>query len=312
MTAYTSGTSSFNLAFNEIVEECYERCGIEVRTGYQLRTARRSFNLMTIDWANRGINLWTIEQGIIPLVTGQVAYPLPVDTIDLLDHVIRQQANTTGQMDINITRISETMYSTIPNKLAQGRPIQVWVNRQSGNINPTNATIQGNGAGSTSISATDTTIVLSDTSSLPAAGYINVGNETIYYTAVSGNSLLLCARGQNGTTAAAALTNTPVYLNYLPNINVWPTPDAGGNYSFVYWRMRRIQDSGTGVNIEDIPFRFIPCLVAGLSYYIALKTPQGMAKLDILKQQYDEAWDMAASQDREKASLRLAPRQMFW
>ena len=312
MTAYTSGTSSFNLAFNEIVEECYERCGIEVRTGYQLRTARRSFNLMTIDWANRGINLWTIEQGIIPLVTGQVAYPLPVDTIDLLDHVIRQQANTTGQMDINITRISETMYSTIPNKLAQGRPIQVWVNRQSGNINSTNATIQGNGAGSTSISATDTTIVLSDTSSLPAAGYINVGNETIYYTAVSGNSLLLCARGQNGTTAAAASTNTPVYLNYLPNINVWPTPDAGGNYSFVYWRMRRIQDSGTGVNIEDIPFRFIPCLVAGLSYYIALKTPQGMEKLDILKQQYDEAWDMAASQDREKASLRLAPRQMFW
>jgi len=312
MTAYTSGTSSFNLAFNEIVEECYERCGIEVRTGYQLRTARRSFNLMTIDWANRGINLWTIEQGIIPLVTGQVAYPLPVDTIDLLDHVIRQQANTTGQMDINITRISETMYSTIPNKLAQGRPIQVWVNRQSGNINPTNATIQGNGAGSTGISATDTTIVLSDTSSLPAAGYINVGSETIYYTAVSGNSLLLCARGQNGTTAASATSNTPVYLNYLPNINVWPTPDAGGNYSFVYWRMRRIQDSGTGVNIEDIPFRFIPCLVAGLSYYIALKTPQGMAKLDILKQQYDEAWDMAASQDREKASLRLAPRQMFW
>ena len=313
MTAYTSGTSSFNLAFNEIVEECYERCGIEVRTGYQLRTARRSFNLMTIDWANRGINLWTIEQGIIPLVTGQVAYPLPVDTIDLLDHVIRQQANTTGQMDINITRISETMYSTIPNKLAQGRPIQVWVNRQSGNINPTNATIQGNGAGSTGISATDTTIVLSDTSSLPAAGYINVGSETIYYTAVSGNSLLLCARGQNGTTAASATSNTPVYLNYLPNINVWPTPDAGGNYSFIYWRLRRLQDAGIGVNVEDIPFRLIPCLVAGLAYYVYVKQPNiDQNRMMMLKQDYEQQWLLASQEDRDKAADRYVPRQLFY
>jgi len=120
----TSGTTLFNLPFNEIAEECYERCGVEMRTGYQLRTARRSMNLLTIEWANRGINLWTIEQGEIPLVTGQVSYIIPDDTIDLLDHVIRQNEGTNNQQDINITRISETMYSTIPNKLAQGRPIQ--------------------------------------------------------------------------------------------------------------------------------------------------------------------------------------------
>ena len=127
----TTGVQSFNLPFTDIAEEAYERCGVEMRTGYQLRTARRSLNLLTIEWANRGINLWTIEQIEIPLVTGQVTYALPIDTIDLLDTVVR---NGTGQnqIDINITRISETMYITIPNKLAQGRPIQVWVNRQSG------------------------------------------------------------------------------------------------------------------------------------------------------------------------------------
>ena len=127
----TTGTTDFNLPFNEIAEEAYERCGVEMRSGYQLKTARRSLNLLTIEWANRGINLWTIEQGEIPLVTGQSTYPIPLDTIDLLDTVIRQNQATTNQIDISITRISETMYLQIPNKLAQGRPIQLWVNRQS-------------------------------------------------------------------------------------------------------------------------------------------------------------------------------------
>jgi len=120
----TSGTTGFNLNLNELVEEAFERCGAELRTGYDLRTARRSLNLLTIEWANRGINLWTIEQGSIPMVQGQIVYDLPVDTIDLLDHVIRTQTGQ-GQTDINITRISIDTYSTIPNKNAQGRPIQV-------------------------------------------------------------------------------------------------------------------------------------------------------------------------------------------
>ena len=302
----TSGTSSFNLTFNEIAEECYERCGIEMRSGYQLRTARRSMNLMTIEWANRGINLWTIEQGEIPLVQGQVAYPLPDGTIDLLDHVIRQNQATSNQQDINITRISESTYSTIPNKLAQGRPIQVWINRQ------TNATYATTVTLASAINATDTSITVSNASALGGAGYIQIDNEQIYYTSVLGNVLQLCNRGQNGTTAASHAAGAAISVVNSTTINIWPTANAGGSYTFVYWRMRRIQDAGSGTKTEDIPFRFLPCLIAGLSYYLAIKSPEAADRIAMLKSQYDEQWRLAADEDREKASLRLAPRQMFW
>lgn len=232
----TSGTTGFNLNLTEIVEEAFERCGSELRTGYDLRTARRSLNLLTIEWANKGINLWTVEQGQIPMVQGQIAYDLPVDTIDLLEHVIRT-GTSQGQTDINISRISNSTYSTIPNKNAQGRPIQVWINRQSGATEPSG----------------------------------------IAY----------------------------------PQINVWPAPDQDNLYTFVYWRLRRIQDVGSGVNTPDIPFRFLPCLVAGLAYYLALKVPEAYPRLPDLKFLYDEAWELASSEDREKASLRIAPRQYF-
>jgi hypothetical protein len=132
----TSGTQSFNLDLSNLIEEAFERCGAELRTGYDMRTARRSLNLMTIEWANRGINLWTIEQGEIPMVQGQITYDLPIDTIDLLDSVIRTQSGV-EQTDINISRISVSTYATIPNKNAQGRPIQVWIDRQSGATEPT-------------------------------------------------------------------------------------------------------------------------------------------------------------------------------
>jgi len=302
----TSGTSSFNLTFNEIAEECYERCGVEMRSGYQLRTARRSMNLLTIEWANKGINLWTIEQGEIPLVQGQVAYALPDGTIDLLDHVIRQNQATNNQQDINITRISESTYATIPNKLAQGRPIQVWINRQ------TNATYTTSVTLSSSITATDTSITVSDASSLGGAGFIKIDNEQIYYTSVLGNVLQLCNRGQNGTTAASHTVGAAISVVNSTTINIWPTANAGGSYTFVYWRMRRIQDAGTGTKTEDIPFRFLPCLIAGLSYYLAIKVPEAADRVAMLKNQYDEQWSLAADEDREKASLRLAPRQMFF
>jgi hypothetical protein len=234
----TSGTQSFNLDLNSLVEEAFERCGAELRTGYDLRTARRSLNLLTIEWANRGINLWTIEQGSIPMVQGQIVYDLPVDTIDLLDHVIRTNSGI-NQTDINITRISVDTYSTIPNKNAQGRPIQVWINRQSG------ATV-------------------------------------------------------------------PVDGVQYPQINVWPTPDQSNYYTFVYWRLRRIQDAGNGVNTQDIPFRLLPALVAGLAYHLSMKIPDALPRAEMLKAAYEEAWSQAADEDREKASLRLAPRQMFY
>lgn len=234
----TTGTSTFNLDLNNIIEEAFERAGAELRSGYDFRTARRSLNLLTIEWANRGINLWTIEQGSIAMVQGQITYNLPIDTIDLLDHVIRTQTGV-NQTDINISRISVSTYSTIPNKNAQGRPIQVWIDRQSGATEP-----------------------------------------------VSG-------------------------VNY-PTINVWPAPDQSSYYTFVYWRLRRIQDAGNGVTTQDIPFRMLPCLVAGLAYYIAMKLPEGQARLDRLKADYEEQWALASSEDREKASLRLAPRELFY
>jgi hypothetical protein len=233
----TSGTSTFNLNLNDLVEEAFERCGAELRTGYDLRTARRSLNLLTIEWANRGINLWTIEQGSIPMVQGQIVYDLPVDTIDLLEHVIRTQTGQ-QQTDITINRISIDTYSTIPNKNAQGRPIQVWINRQSG-------------------------------ADYPATGVKE------------------------------------------PQINVWPAPDQSNYYTFVYWRLRRLQDAGDGVTTQDIPFRFLPCMVAGLAYHLSLKIPGALERSVGLKAQYEELWQQAADEDREKAPLRIAPRQYF-
>jgi hypothetical protein len=233
----TSGTTTFNLDLNALVEEAFERCGAELRTGYDLRTARRSLNLLTIEWANRGINLWTVEQGSIPMVQGQIVYDLPADTIDLLEHVVRTQSGQ-GQTDINISRISVDTYSTIPNKNAQGRPIQVWINRQSG-------------------------------ADYPVTGVAN------------------------------------------PQVNVWPAPDQNNLYTLVYWRLRRIQDAGTGVTTQDIPFRFLPCMVAGLAYYLSLKIPGAVERAPMLKAMYDEAWQQASDEDREKAPLRIAPRQYF-
>ena len=245
----TSGTSIFNLDLNNIIEEAFERCGQELRTGYDFRTARRSMNLLTIEWANRGINLWTIEQGQIAMTQGTITYPLPVDTIDLMDMVIRTQTGI-EQTDININRISSSTYATIPNKNAQGRPIQVWINRQSGATYPIN------------------------------------GNQP-------------------------NTTNTSTGVN-PPNINVWPSPDQSNFYTFVYWRLRRIQDAGNGVHTQDIPFRMLPCLVAGLAYYLSMKLPGAESRLEMLKASYEEQWALASSEDREKASLRLAPRQYFY
>jgi len=310
--ASTSGLSNFNLDFNEIVEEAYERAGLEVRTGYEFRTARRSFNMLTIEWANRGINLWTIEQGQFVMNTGQGVYALPSTTIDLLDQVIRTQATTPNQIDINISRISESTYSTLPNKLAQGRPIQVWINRQSNESYLSDVTV------ATAILATDTTITLSSTVSLPATGFITIDSETIYYANVSGNQLLNCYRGQyNGTantTAASHSVGAAVTVNNLTSVNVWPTPNSPGDqYVFVYWRMRRMQNTGSGVNVQDIPFRLIPCMVAGLAYYIGSKRADvPMERIVMLKAAYEEQWTLASQEDREKAPARFVPRQMFY
>jgi len=223
----TSGTAVWNPDLTEIVEEAFERCGAEMRTGYDLRTARRSLNLLFADWANRGVNMFTFEQGTLALIPGTATYNLPSDTIDLLEHVIRTGAGSIStQADLTISRISISTYAAFPNKLQQGRPIQMLIER----------------------------------------------------------------------------------LTAAPRVTVWPVPDASQVYSLVYWRMKRIDDPGTGVNTMAIPFRFIPPMVAGLAYYLALKVPKGLERIQLLKEQYDAAWELASSEDREKAPVRFVPR----
>ena len=237
MVAKTTITTDFNLDLNAIVEEAFERCGLELRSGYDFRTARRSLNLLLLDWANRGVNLWTVEQGQQVLTYNQDTYDIPVDTVDLLDHVIRTGTGT-NQTDITITRISGSVYSAIPNKNATGRPIQVWVNRQTG--------------------ATDALNVIS-----------------------------------------------------YPQFVVWPKPDNSTTYTFVYWRLRRMFDVGNGINGQDIPFRFLPCMVAGLSYMLSMKLPGADTRAAMLKADYDQQWALAAEEDRDKSPVRFVPRQMF-
>ena len=304
--ASTSGSTTFNPDLTEIVEEAFERVGSELRTGYDLRTARRSLNILFADWANRGVNMWTIDQGTINLVQGQSTYALPSDTVDLLEHVIRTQANSTsGQADLTITRISVSTYATLPNKLQQSRPIQVWVQRQDAQNSPTGFTV------ASAVSATDTTITLSSTVGLAASGFVLINSETIFYQYISGNTLNTCARGQNNTNATTHSVGASVTVQRLPAVTMWPIPDGSQPYVFAYWRLRRSQDAGNGVNVADVPFRFYPAMIAGLAYYLALKVPEGAQRLPILKAQYDEAWQLASDEDREKAAVRFVPRQQF-
>jgi|TARA_R100000458_G_scaffold23818_1_gene21380 hypothetical protein len=213
--------------FTEIAEEAWERAGREMRSGYDLRTARRSMNLLTIEWQNRGINMWTIDEGTVDLVEGTATYALPADTIDLLEHVIRTNSgNVSTQSDLSISRISVSTYASIPNKLTKGRPIQIYIDRGQAN----------------------------------------------------------------------------------PSATVWPVPDASSTYVLKYYRMRRIEDAGSGVNTADVNFRFLPCLVSGLAYYIAQKDPELAPRIPMLQTEYERQFDLAAQEDREKASISLVPR----
>lgn len=302
----TTGSTLFNMDFTEIAEEAWERAGREMRSGYDLRTARRSMNLMTIEWQSKGINMWTMEQGFINLTPGLATYALPTDTIDLLEHVIRTGSNTAStQADLTISRISVSTYATIPNKLQQARPIQVWVQRLSGEVNPTNSTL------ASTINSTATTITLDTVVGLAGSGFLRLDTEDIYYTYITGNVLGGVFRGQNNTTAASHTASTAVYVPQLPAVTVWPAPDNSTPYQFVYWRLRRVQDAGAGVETADMNFRFLPALAAGLAYHIAVKTPELMERVPMLKQMYDETFDIAAGEDREKAAVRFVPRPMF-
>lgn len=247
----TSGTATFNMPFAELAEEAWERAGRELRTGYDLRTARRSMNLLTIEWANRGINLWTIDEGFIQLTKDEATYSLPADTIDVCEMNIRTDAgNASSQSDLSLNRISIPTYSAIPNKLSTGRPLQAIVHR------------------------------------LGQAGTYQSGDHT------------------DGATPAPTNIGANVQL-----LTVWPVPDKSNTYQIYYYRMRRIQDMGSeaGKTDADMPFRFFPCAVAGLAYYIAMKVPELAPRIPMLKQEYEEQFKLASEEDREKTSARFVP-----
>lgn len=217
----TSGTTAFNLDVVELAEEAFERAGLEMRSGYDLRTARRSLNLLSAEWSNKGLNLWTVVEGTTALVAGQATYSLPEDTIDLIEQSIRVSQGGTNT-DYRITRIGVGTYAGVANKAMQARPQQIYVER---------------------------------------------------------------------TTS--------------PTFTLWPVPDQA--YTMLHWRMRRMEDAATGANTMDMPVRFIPALAAGLAYHIALKRPEAMARVQLLKADYDEQFALAAQEDRGRESTWLVP-----
>ena len=218
----TSGTATFTLDFDDIIVEAYERCGVEVRDGYDMKTALRSINLMFSEWANRGLNLWTIEQRQVALIAGQYEYTLPDDTVDALSAVIRTNSGQGTQQDITIDRIGYAEYLHVPNKNTQSRPAQYFVQR-----------------------------------TVPAKLFL------------------------------------------------YPAPDATQSYIFRYYAIRRIQDAGAFTNTADISFRFLPCLVAGVAYYLAVK--KAPDRIQLLKAMYDEEFARAAAEDRERSSYFAVP-----
>ena len=213
----TLNSRDFDLDVAELIEEAYERCGLEMRTGYDARTARRSLNLMFADWANRGLNLWTVKQETLSITSGTASYTLlDATVVDLLEVVLRNSNN----VDFTLTQMSRGEYLRIPNKANSGQPSQYFFDRQ---INPT--------------------------------------------------------------------------------ITLWSTPDT--SYTLVYYYVRRIEDADTLVNTTDAPFRFLPCMAAGLAYYIAIK--RAPDRIQILKSIYEEEFQRAASEDANSTSLKLTP-----
>jgi len=216
----TSNSRDFDLDVGELIEEAYERCGLEMRTGYDARTARRSLNLMFADWANRGLNLWTVKQETVSVVSGTATYTLDATYVDLLEVVLRNSSNT----DFTLTQMSRNEYLTIPNKTSTGQPSQYFFDRQT-----------------------------------------------------------------------------------IPTITLWSTPNA--SFTLVYYYVRRIQDADALVNTTDAPFRFLPCMAAGLAYYIAIK--RAPDRIQILKSIYEEEFQRAAAEDASSTPLKLTPNMSY-
>ena len=217
----TSSSTDFELAVDDYIEEAFERCGLEIRTGYDLKTAKRSLNLMLAEWANRGLNQWTIVQRTQALTADDSEYDLGTDVIDVLSVVVRRSGT-----DFNMSRISRDTYLSIPTKTTTGRPTQYFLDRQ-----------------------------------------------------------------------------------ITPNLKIWPAPENSTDVIH-YDALTRIQDADTMQNTVEIPFRFYPCLSAGLAYYISLK--RAPERIKLLKTVYEEEFDRAMAEDRDRSSFTIAPSLSYY
>ena len=315
-----SGTYSFNPEIGDIVEEAFERAGLELRSGFDLRSARRSINFLTLEWQNRGINLWTIEEKFLDtaedgtalttnfLIQDTASYRLAAGTISVLDMVLRtNDGGVTTQSDYALNRISEPTYATIPNKLSSSRPLQFYLERKE----ILNVSSFSDGTCDTTVSATvtmDSTANVSAGMVVTGTGIVAEGGTDVATTVASVTNGTTLVLSQNATAI-----NNNVTLTFTTNqhdiVTFWPRPDSSTKYKVIYWRMKRIADAGDNAgNTMGIPSRFQPALVSGLAYHIACKRPEAASRIQMLKQQYEEVFSQAADEDRVKTSARFVPR----
>ena len=224
----TSGTTSFDLSIDEIVEEAYERIGIRINSGYDIKSARRSLNILFSEWGNRGVHLWKVELDQVALVQGQASYTVSTDVSDVLEAYISSTSGTPGTTtnDLSLTKIDRSTYAALPNKGTQGQPSQYYVDRQT----------------------------------------------------------------------------TPV-------IYLYQTPDLSTYTYLKYYVIKRIEDAGAYTNTADVAYRFIPCMCAGLAYYLAIKrSPQ---RAELLKLAYEDEMKRALDEDGSRTSLYISPQSYF-
>tara|TARA_R100001163_G_C5045510_1_gene182865 strand:+ start:81 stop:983 length:903 start_codon:yes stop_codon:yes gene_type:complete len=293
-----SGSTDFELDVAEYVEEAFERCGLEVRTGYDLTSARRSLNLLFADWANRGLNRWTIEQATLPLASGIAIYPAGTLTMTVAASGSFSVAETiTGGTSGATASITSIRSSTA-----------IDITTPEGTFVATETVTGGTSGASTTVSAA--------ISLTPIQSTIDVLSAVIRTGTGSGQTDVAISRISRDAYINIATKNsssrpTQFYVDRLitPSIKLWPTPD-NNTYTLVYDKLTRIDDVDNPQNTVDVPFRFYPCLSAGLAYYISLKrAPQ---RTQILKAVYEEEFERAAAEDRDRASLSLTPSRDYY
>ena len=295
----TSSSKDFELDVADYIEEAFERCGLEVRTGYDLKTARRSLNILFADWANRGLNRWTISQETLSLANGISEYPLGTLTLS----VASSASFSVGETITGGTSSATASVTSIPSSTSLAITIP------SGTFTSSETITGGTSSASTTSSGTvGFSDVISSIDILSAVVRQNDGTSTqtdTSITRVSRDTFLSISNKRSTSTPSQFYVDRQI----IPKIRLWPTPNSS-SLKLVFDRLTRIEDADADVNTVDVPFRFYPCLTAGLAYYIAMKKTPDRVKL--LKAVYEEEFERAAAEDRDRSSLSLTPSSTYY